>query len=198
MLIVLGGIDGSGKTTLGGMLAEALSKHREWARSMFTKLVSDRNEVVRYYKILIEIDPNFDPRSQNYVFAFERVRTANETLRGLLDTNDVVIVDRYIHCDIALSRARARDDSMYYTALQHVPVPAIGFVVDVPVEVAMQRIESRPWQPWRFQENEQLLRAARPAYLDVAREFGFQVIDGSGSPADAVARMVECVKAHCL
>src|ERR1051325_3770187 len=118
MFITLCGIDGAGKTTLGAMLAAELE--RVWptpdgrpARVVFRKLVGDNSEVVRYYKILVEVDPLFDGRAQNYIFAFERVRTANTTLRELQQQYDIVIIDRYVYCDIAYSRARGAARETY-------------------------------------------------------------------------------------
>jgi|ERR1051325_163043 dTMP kinase len=197
MFITLCGIDGAGKTTLGAMLAAELE--RVWptpdgrpARVVFRKLVGDNSEVVRYYKILVEVDPLFDGRAQNYIFAFERVRTANTTLRELQQQYDIVIIDRYVYCDIAYSRARGRDDSMYYTVLEHVPIPDVGFIIDVPADVALGRVSARK-EVWTFQENGELLRRARETYLGVAEEFGQIVIDGSGDPAHSVEKMVDIV-----
>jgi thymidylate kinase len=197
MFITLCGIDGAGKTTLGWMLKTELERvfpGRDGARSRiaFTKLVGDDSDVVRYYKMLVEIDPLFDGRAQNYFFAFERLRTAKTILPALHLKNDVVIVDRYVYCDIAYSRARGRDESMYHTLLQHVPIPDVGFVIDAPAELAVSRVMARK-QVWAFQENIDLLRLARESYLEVACEFGQIVVDGSGDPAAAVRCMAEAI-----
>src|SRR5262245_11313206 len=197
MFITLCGIDGAGKTTLGQMLADALQDvwpvdNGQPPRVLFTKLVGDDSEVIRYYKLLVDIDPQFDGRSQNYIFAFERVRTANTVLRSLLRDYDVVIIDRYVYCDFAYSRARGRDDSMYYTVLDHVPIPDLGFVIDVPADVAITRLESRK-ELWPFQENAELLRRARTTYLDVAKEFGHRVIDAAVSPDESLQAMLAAI-----
>lgn len=198
MLIVLCGIDGSGKTTLGERLSASLSKELldsgHSSQVLFTKLIGNGSAFVRYFKLLVQIDPNFDERSQNYAFAFERVRTADETLGELLRTHYAVVLDRYVHCDIAMSRAHGREESMFYTVLKHVPLPDLGFIIDVPAEVAMQRINDRQIPPWVFNENESLLRQGRLEYLRLAEEFGFEVIDASGTPENALDQMMRCIR----
>ena len=199
MFITICGIDGSGKTTLGRRLAleleQGASLSQQPPRVVFTKLIDKDSEFVRYYKMLVDVDPLFDGTSQNYVFAFERMRTANEVLRRLLATHDVVIIDRYVYCDFAYSRARGRDSSMYYTVLKHVPVPDVGFVIDVPVEIALDRIAARQVPAWIFQENRELLARARETYLQVAREFGLEVIDGAAPVERSIQTIFERLRA---
>lgn len=196
MLSAIFGIDGSGKTTAGKSLADLLSS--EGTRARYAKLVDSDSLFVRYYKILLEKDERFarDGVVQNYAFVFERFRTSVADLEPLLAEHDVVILDRYVHCDIAYSNARGRPSEMYDRLLEHVPSVDLGFVLDLPVELAMNRVTLRNEPIWRFQENLELLARVREEYLAVARRFGFRVIDARLSREHIVRIMYDDVRAH--
>ncbi|MCA3504931.1 MAG: dTMP kinase [Rhodobacter sp.] len=198
MFITICGIDGSGKTTLGQLLADELGRlpgsDGKALKAIYTKIVTAESPFVRFFKQLIDTDPHFGGASQNYVFAFERVRTAEEVLQPILDKHDITVVDRFVYCDMAFSAARGDDGRMHRIVLNHVPTPDLCFITDVPVEVAMARIVARDEAPWPHQENEHLLRKARQTYLALAEEFGFSVIDTSRGVQASLDDMLRVVR----
>lgn len=196
MLVAIFGIDGSGKTTAGKGLAAHLKSHSIDAQ--YAKLVDANTPFVDYYKLLVEEDARFagDGVAQNYAFAFERHRTAETLLKPLLQRHDIVVLDRYVHCDIAYSDARGRPSEMYDRLLDHVPQVDVGFVMDLPVEAAMTRVTLRGEPIWTFQENLDLLARVREQYLNVASRFGFTVIDAERDRESIVSIMCEKLRSH--
>ena len=189
LLVVIIGIDGSGKTTTGKLLAERLQSQN--VSSVYAKLLSNESSFVTYYKTLLAEDKTFVDSGdiQNYVFAFERHRTSNHELQRLLEENSVVIVDRYVHCDIAYSNARGRSSSVFEHLLDLVPTPQLGVLMDLDAESAIKRIQNRDVPVWEFQENMDLLARTRQEYLALAEQYGFMAIDANRTSEDIVAAL---------
>ncbi len=202
MIIALIGIDGSGKTTLGSLLEQRLPDFVRRSHAditvKYSKLVSDDNHSVKYFKLMLDTDPSFDSKCQNYIFAFERYRTAKETLEPLSEKYDIVVLDRYAHCDIAFCRGRGIEHKMFYQLLERIPKPDLGFVIDVPVETAMSRIKQRGNEIWTHQENVKLLSRARIEYLRLADEFGFRVVDGCAPIATVLENIMQHIHSALL
>lgn len=191
MLVAIIGIDGSGKTTSGKSFAALLRSKGKNAE--YAKLVHEDSPFVKYYKLLLQRDRAFldDGVAQNYAFVFERYRSALTQLVPLLEIRDVVVLDRYVHCDIAFSQARGRRSDMFEDLLKSVPQVDLGFVLDLPAELAMRRIRQRNDKVWDFQENQDLLLRAREQYLNVAVKFGFHVIDAEMTTDQIVQSMLD-------
>ncbi|MCA3503020.1 MAG: deoxynucleoside kinase [Rhodobacter sp.] len=191
MFIAICGIDGSGKTTLAKMLATKLQGSSDLPRATYTKLISADSDIMKYFNLFKAEDPSFDSRVQNYVFAFERLRAAIQDLTPLLERHDHVVVDRYVYCDLAFAKSRGHDNGVHRAMLRHLPRPDVCFVTDVAVDLALRRIHAREIAPTPDQETEPLLTGARQAYLELAEEFGFSVIDSSADPDTALDRMLQ-------
>jgi dTMP kinase len=121
------------------------------------------------------------------LFAFERYRVAQHRTRTALEGGelDFLLCDRYLYTDWAYTIADGCDPAVARTLIAQAPQPDLVLIFDVPVELALQRINARDKEPWERQENAQVLTRARDAYLQIAAECGFPVIDGSGDP-DAI------------
>ena len=193
ILVTFSGIDGAGKSTLGRLLMAQIAALPSRPRTTFIKLISADQDFFINLKLLMDLMPGLDPEVQNWLFAFERFRRSNTVLRDALMANDVVIVDRYLYCDMAYNMARGLNTEMIRTMIENAPLPDIAILVDGPVEVALERISQRGRAVWKFQENEILLRQTREAYLDIAEEYGLTIVDGTDDAnknATAMANLI--------
>lgn len=88
-----------------------------------------------------------------------------------------IICDRYIYdsviTDISVDMNVSHDKviSLLNKLLYYFPKPEITFIIDIPEEIAYQRKKDIPSIDY--------LRDRRKMYLDVAKTFGFIVLDGS-------------------
>lgn len=192
VLLSVSGIDGAGKSTLIAALQAELGAAGHRVRTMPSIAPGP---FVDLYKLAVR-DDNFSTLAQNYVFLFERYRSTIERVMPALHEGDIVILDRYLYCDIAFSDARRRDSSMYWNYMNMFPTPHVALLVDVAAEVAMQRIHSRGKAPWRFQENEELLRRVREQYLALAPRIPMRILSGLESPDINAKRVVRDLDAR--
>lgn len=196
LLVAICGIDGAGKTTLAQHVVQSLNVDTTNGQcAAYHKLITPDSGMMKFYRYLQDVDDHFDGSRQNYAFTFERVRAALDNFPTLRRAHPVVIVDRYLHCDLAFSTARRRDNRVIRHALAIAPSPDIGIVIDVPVDVAMERIKARG-SVSHDQENRALLRRARRAYLVIAEEFGFRVLDGHSSVECLGKELIRYIHAH--
>ena len=89
----------------------------------------------------------------------------------------MVLCDRYLFTDIAYTIGYQCDPTNIKLLLELAPKPDLVLLFDVNPEVALERISKRGKKIWKRQENLQLLTPTRLAYLDLAKEMGFKVID---------------------
>lgn len=110
-LIALEGSDGVGKTTQKKMLIEALrAKGHKVADIKFPVYDSPTGKVVKaYLNNEFGNASELDPRLSCALYSLDRA-AHKDTLLGLLEGNDYVILDRYYHSNIALQGAKENTD----------------------------------------------------------------------------------------
>lgn len=174
-LVVLEGIDGSGKTTLAGRLAEVLA--------------ADGTEVI------LTAEPTHGPLGQQIramarggragvspseelaLFHEDRRQHVAEVVRPALARGATVIQDRSYFSTVAYQGERGIDRSQILAESQVIaPTPDLLLVVDLPVEIALARIaEARQGGADDFEKASSLARVR-----EVFRAFEAAVIlDGT-------------------
>lgn len=172
LLITFCGLDGCGKTTMIRMLEDYLAKN---GRSPFlTKQPTDfvrSSAIFRTYMDEPDHDA-FDYRSLSLLCASDRVQHANRVILPRLRRGEVVISDRYFYSCLANLRARGYTaDCWIYEVAQSIPKPDLAFFLDVPVELAVRRVRSRPAEKDRYIDMELQVRL-REEYRRIALESG--------------------------
>jgi dTMP kinase len=196
-LIVLEGIDGCGKTTQAGRLAEALSKYRKVER-----LREPGGTVVgeKIRELLANPDhAEMTARAELLLFMAARAQLAEEKIGPALRGGLIVLLDRYYHSTAAyqggasglgVSKVLDLVDTLRF------PKPDLVVLLDLdPTEAAKRmdrskdRIEARGADfQWKV----------RSTFLKMARDDRkrFRVIDASKTPDevhDAILRVVKRV-----
>jgi len=181
MLIVLTGIDGSGKTTAARALVDSaraqgrpallLSNH---AGRTNLSLLADRLGVAVPRRVADIIETGV--RLCTVLINHARARSFN----GL------VVMDRHLHCQLALRQANglARGGLLPWL-LEMLPTPDLTVHFDVDPRVAHQRVMARGTDTETLSD----LLAFRDAYRSLPELAGSVVVDANGTPEEVLARM---------
>lgn len=189
-LLVLEGVDGSGKTTLARSLAQVLS-----ARGY--EVVSTREPTDGPYGRQIRAlaatgRGAVTAEEELQLFHQDRQAHVAQVVRPALDRGAVVIQDRSYFSTIAYQGERGLDRSQILRQSQAIaPAPDLLLVVDVPAEVAVERIRvSRGAAPDDF-EGQQALARIREVFR------GFReavVLDGREAPEVVLAQALQILE----
>jgi dTMP kinase len=179
-LIIVDGIDGSGKSTVAGWIAD---HYRDMGE-----------------KVLIRSHPSdswLGKLSRRSLTAEGRLMRATATVFFILDVldslrrmrrwhgYDKVIFVRYVMATAYLPAGLYRKGYRFFSKI--LPIPPRLLLVDTTPECALRRIESREHEREMF-ENLDSLRKVRAKVLDLARE-GWAVLDNSGSVESARSQL---------
>jgi dTMP kinase len=182
MILVLIGIDGAGKTTAARALAQRVPPG---TRALVLGNYSGRKTVTGWARRLGLRVP---------VGMLDAVETLVRLGNVLINSaraarfDGVVIMDRHLHCQLALRAARGMGrGAVVPAALRMLPSPDAVLLLDLPAAEAHRRITARGTDSETLEE----LQAYRRAYLDLAREASLHVVDAGRAPAAVVDRLEE-------
>jgi dTMP kinase len=152
-LVVIEGLDGSGKRTLGGALTEAFQRRgAKVAQHAFPRYGEDVHADLVSEALHGRLGDVADSaHGMAVLFALDRYGARDALRRDLVDF-DVVLVDRYIASNAAYQAARLHQDETgeivtWVRDLEvgklELPVPDRQLLLKVPVELAAARAENR-------------------------------------------------------
>lgn len=162
------GLDGSGKTTMLKRLKEELEKqYNVFLTKQPTEAVR-KSEIFRTYMDSPDHDA-FDYRSLSLLAASDRMQHVSKVIEPQMAEGKIVISDRYFYSCLANLRARGfREDKWIYEVAKSIVQPDIAFFFDVPVEIAVKRVRSRPEEKDRYIDME-LQYKLRNEYIAICK-----------------------------
>ena len=191
-LIVLEGIDSSGKSTQARLLAERLAAAGYSVVTTREPGGTTIAESVR--RLLLEREHHaMLPLSELLLFMVSRAQNTHEVIRPALEAGKVVVASRYRLSSVAYQGfGRGLDLDLVHTLNDAVTgglLPDVTFLIDLPAEVAVARKEEND----RIEgESIEFHRRVRRAFLDlVGADPAGRIIDGTKSVeaiADEVAK----------
>ena len=166
MLITFEGIDGSGKSTQAKRLYEYLK-----AKGYKVSLYRDPGSTPLAEKIReLLLSFEMDPTTELLLFESARSSLVWERIFPDLKEGKIVILDRFIDSTTAYQGYGREINLGTVSILNHIAMrgrkPDITFLLNVPLEVALERIEGKKT---RF-EDKDYLRKVRDAYLLMANQ----------------------------
>ena len=188
VFVVLEGGDGCGKSTQAQLL---ISRLRDLGREVLATREPGATEAGVAIRSLVLGGGDLDARAEALLIAADRAQHVAEVVRPALERGAVVVSDRYIPSSLAyqgVARGLGVDQiSRLSEWATGGVVPDVVVVLDVPAGEAAAR---RAGPEDRMEREPDSFRlAVNQAYRDLARRFGWTVLDGT-APVDKVAAQV--------
>ncbi|MEK7479135.1 MAG: dTMP kinase, partial [Patescibacteria group bacterium] len=186
LFIVVEGLDGSGKTTQGTLIAEELQK--KGYEVVITKEPTATSAVAQKIADALAKKIKVEPKELQELFTKDRETHVNELVLPALKKGKIVVSDRYAFSTFAYGSLH-HDEAWLKQLNGRFPLPDLTLFIDVTPDECLQRIGHRG-EPQELFEEKKKLESIRNAYLKVAKEFSlhFKVIDGSGSIEETHAK----------
>lgn len=191
-LIVLGGIDGCGKTTQIKRVAEEMEGMgyeiyvtREHTRDGAAGQLIE--EVVNHRK-------NLDPLALQLTFVADRVDHVSRQINPAIESGKIVITDRYYESTPVYAPKEYREKLLKLNQ-DLVRRPDLTIIIDLEPEEAVKRLKNGREEETIFEKKEKLeqCRAAYDWFIDKSGDECVK-IDGSGSVEEVTARIMEEIK----
>lgn len=191
--IVFEGIDGSGKSTQAELLKEYLES--KGFKVWLTKEPTDgqtgqllqriqSGEFKEFFK-----DPKDFKRFMTYLYAADRTGHYQQ-IKEHLDNNEWVICDRYKYSTYAYNYS---DFNLAYSVYMDFPDPDLPIFIDVPLEDALSRINSRGKEKEIFEKSKYLLGVINK-YDGLLDTKSLKIVDGRGNVNKVFNRVKELVE----
>ena len=168
LFIVFEGIDGSGTTTQGNRLQ---ARFEERGHGILRTSEPSQGAIGSLLRSALrgQTDHRLSPRQVALLFAADRLDHCEHELSPALAEGRVIICDRYLGSTLTFQVIDGDGElspEWLRSINQPILEPDLTFLIDVPVEVSMERIIRRGKPLERF-EVEQTLRRVRERYLTV-------------------------------
>ncbi len=158
VLVVLEGIDGSGKTTQARALLGRL--RRRGYRAVFFREPS-RGPLGREIKRLAARDGSLTPEEELDLFVRDRRENVEKNLRPALAAGKIVVLDRYYFSTIAYQGAKGIDTGRIRRMNEAFAVqPDLVVILDVDPRQGLDRIAGRRRRDELFEREDYLVRVA--------------------------------------
>lgn len=185
MLVVLTGIDGSGKTTAARSLVAA-ARSAGSSALLLSNYAGRRRMSLLAARFGAQLPPRLADAAETTLRAFNVLVSTFRASRfpGL------VVMDRHLHCQLALREARGlRRGRFLPWLLGALPAPDLVLHLDVSPWTAHRRILARGTD----EESVAELTALRNAYQMLPEYAEMVKIDAGGPPAEVLSRLVDAV-----
>lgn len=163
LTIAIEGIDGSGKDTLIKYLGENLnSLNLEYKPNIFSQCTDSL--LGRRIRSKIK-QQDSDDFMLSAAFMCEMISTSKQLIK-LASCRTITILNRWIYSTLAYGCTNEEMD--YFINIKHsIYIPDIVIYLDVPINIAIERICKRNGQDFDKYENSDVLTAVREKYMDI-------------------------------
>lgn len=192
LFIVLEGIDGTGKSTQSGLLAE-------WFRSQGREVVASREPTDGPWGTKIRataLTGRLSPEEELDLFLKDRRQHVEELIAPALAAGKVVILDRYYFSTMAYQGSRGFDPAEIRRQNEaFAPRPDLLFILDLDVDSALARIGGRGDTANEFEKRDSLAKC-REIFMALKEEPFVHVVSTDEGPEKVQAAIREIAAAH--
>jgi dTMP kinase len=181
-LIVIEGIDRSGKRTHSLLLSERLRKIGRCVE--YITFPDYKTPLGKEIKKFLHGSIAFRPETRQLLYVANRWERAKD-IYDWLKEGKIVIADRYIPSGIAYGLANNLELDWMLKIEKGLPMADLVIVIDIPVDTARRREKAKDL----YEEDKIFQERVRRSYLNLAEQFGWKVIDGTGSIKEIAERI---------
>ncbi len=186
-LIVIEGIDGSGKTTISKMLLREL-------RSRGIRAVYTYEPINKEFIDLIEIyGRRLGAEIEALLLAADRYVHVRDFIVPNLRRGYVIICDRYFYSSIAYQGARGADVRWIRSLNKFAVKPNIAIYLDVRPEIGISRIKSKNGRKLSYLEDISVLRRVREIYLSLVNNGELVLVNAEATIDEVFKEVYELV-----
>lgn len=170
LFICFEGIDGSGKTTQARLVVERLCKLGYDA--VYTTEPTRWSEPGKKLRESFFTPSRLNVKDEFRLFLEDRVYHVKSEVIPLLNDGKIVVTDRYYFSSVAYQGARGLDWQYILKENEKIAItPHLVILLDLPVEVALDRIASERTEGVNTFEQEESLRKVKDIYSLLADRF---------------------------
>jgi len=136
----------------------------------------------------------FDARGVRLLFTANRWERVSQIERALR-RGAVVILDRYSSSNIAYGVADDLEKRWLEDIESGLPQPSLTILIDIPPREALKR-KGRVKKLDRYEKNVKYIERVRSAYLDLAKEKGWKMVNGTRSRGELEEEIWTYVSRH--
>ncbi|MGC9129650.1 MAG: dTMP kinase [Candidatus Micrarchaeia archaeon] len=192
LFVVFEGLDGAGNTTQASLLESYFKK--EGKKVLLTKEPT-QGIIGGMIRAALNGDLSISGETLQLLFAADRSHHLSKEVEPALNKNYVVISDRYLFSSIAYGSASGLDKDWLKKINEKFRLPDISIFIDVNPNTCIKRISKNRFSVELF-EREESLRKVRREYLELAKEFKFEVINGEGTIEATHKKVLEVIKKY--
>ena len=197
MLIAFCGVDGSGKTTQLNLLQQELEKQG--------KKVYVTKQPTNWYRNDNNVRAFLEGRKTNNMLikelalfsATDRLRQYNNEISQKEKEGNIVISDRYIYSAYTYFYTRGLDIKWLKEINKFVPLPDITLYIDIPPEIAYERIISRDGKAAKKEEKDlKFLKKVTEIFKKQiwGKSDNYYIINGNRNREEISKEIIEIVK----
>jgi dTMP kinase len=190
--VAIEGIDGSGKTTLSGMICNEVKRSGKEC------------DIVKepYYeevKSLLHKMPSMHPVAEAYLFAADRLIMHSERLIHLLKSgkNRLILGDRSYLASIVYQSTRGAPFEVIMSLNSFAVQPDLVILLDVDPSIAWERLMKKSNRQLKHLEAKETLSTLRKTYLELYQKIEkppIEVIDASPSPEEVLEKAMNLLR----
>ncbi len=196
VFIAIEGIDGAGKGYAMMRLQEyIMGKSKKYDHVLLTRNPTNSLDGQKLREILAtERDSQSSARQCMELFIRDRTQHMENHIKPALEKGYVVLCDRYKYSTMAFQASQGIPLEELIKAQSHLPTPDLVFLLDLPVEIAGQRMSNRDGKE-KF-ENKEFSEKVRQNYLHLAKTLPdpIIVIDSSKSREEVFTQMQQALE----
>jgi len=182
LFIVFEGIDGSGKSSQVHKFVYYLAGLSKYNHILLTREPYKSREIREILRQ--DSDPYSQARKLAELFVQDRKEHLQEIILPNLNAGTHVVSDRYKLSTIVYQSVQGIDIKELIKMHSGLLIPDITFIIDVPVETAVERMKKDSRKEHKFEANAEFLNKLRQKYLEMPKllpEEKILIIDGTGS-----------------
>ena len=190
-IIVLEGLDKSGKTTQTSMLFDYL-QNKKPGKVLLISFPDYSTQIGKLIRDFLDGKAEFSSETLHILLAANR-REKKELIQQYLRNGNTILMNRYYHSNLAYGIANGLSKEWLLNLEVGMPKEDITILLDVAPEITQSRVVDNEFDADIFEKDKEFLNRVRTNYLNLAKEYGWAVIQShqsKGEVFDSILRVL--------